>query len=108
MLVFTQDPPQSVPVEHAQVPPAQYWPDAHVRPQPPQWALSVLVLTHIPLHSVPLEHTHAPAAQTCPAPHVRPQAPQLEASARASMHDPAHRVRPAAQVVVMHTPEVHI
>jgi hypothetical protein len=39
------------PAPQPHVPPTQGCPAAHARPQPPQWAASVLVLTHAPPQS---------------------------------------------------------
>jgi hypothetical protein len=79
----------------------------HARPQPPQFALSVMTFTHAPLHIVcPVGHAHAPLVHDAPAPqglHCVPPEPQL---ATPSLASPSHVVavlqQPLHPLVVSH------
>jgi hypothetical protein len=106
--VFTQVPPQRLPLEQAQDPPEQYWPEPQTRPHEPQFSRSLFVLTQVPLQRVPLEHAHVPPAQYWPDGHTRPQPPQLEPSLFVSTHVSPHSVRPGWQLVTMHDPPRHV
>lgn len=103
--MFTHAPLQSVPLEQRHAPPAQYCPDGHARPQPPQFAASVFTSTHALAQStLPAGHdvvTHAPSLHDCPEAHARPQPPQCAASLSVYTHAPAQSV----PVVHAHTPD---
>ena len=100
--------PQSVPLLHRQLPPEQYCPEGHARPQPPQFALLLSVFTQAPEQSVSppgqLVTTHAPFTQDCPPAQARPHAPQFAALTFVFTHAPAHNVSPHGHT---HCPPEH-
>jgi hypothetical protein len=64
--------------EHAQRPPLQSAPAAHVLPQVPQFCGSVAVSTQAPLQTLwAFWHTHAPLSHMLPAGHTVSHMPQL-------------------------------
>lgn len=82
---------ETLELPHAQAPLEQVWPDAHVLPQPPQFAESDDVWTQLPPQSVPpFEQAHFPAEQVVPLVHTLPHAPQLFGSVDVLMQEPLH------------------
>jgi hypothetical protein len=89
---------------------------AHARPQPPQFALLVIVSTQAFPHSIcpAAEQPHVPPLQTEPAGQAMPQPPQLSALFVVSTHaPPEHWVSPPPQLDLqepaLHTwPEPHL
>jgi hypothetical protein len=74
-------------------------PLSHALPQPPQFAVSVIVSTHVPLHSIPPvpAHEHVPCEQAWSAAQVVPHAPQFSTSELVSTHTSPHRISGGAQ-----------
>ena len=96
MFVFTHAPLQSdVPAEHTHAPPEHTCPDAHLRPQPPQFEASELRSTQLAPQAVrPPVHTteHTPPTHDCPERHARPHPPQCALSVAVFTHDPLQSV----------------
>ena len=101
----THAPPQSVPLLHRQLPPEQYCPEGHARPQVPQFALSEFVSTHALPQSVPLLHRQLPLEQYCPEGHARPQPPQFALSPCVFTQAPEQSISPPGQLVMTHEPD---
>lgn len=82
----------------------------HERPQPPQFASSVLMAAHVPLHAIssgPHIETHLLFEHKNPMSHAVPHAPQFAGSAVMSEHEPpqfvvfgGHAHLPAAHVAL--------
>src|SRR6185437_7722567 len=91
----------------AHAPLSQTWPAPHAMPQPPQFALSVLMLAQYgappspPQNVCPLAHVlpQLPLLQTSPAPHLVPHVPQFCASSSVSVQTEPHSFVPPPQLV---------
>jgi hypothetical protein len=103
------DPPQSVSGEvQPHCPPLHCVVPEHVRPQPPQLELSVLIDTHAPLHAMssgPHIETHLPLEHRNPWSHAWPHDPQFAGSASRFAHVPPQFVEPVGHA---HLPFVHV
>jgi hypothetical protein len=74
-------PPVHCPLVHSAL-------SAHTFPQPPQWAMFVLVSTHSARHWVsPPGQTHAPSVHEASVAHWLPQPPQLAGLLLVSTHE---------------------
>ncbi len=83
---------------------------AHLRPQPPQLALSELVSTHVPVQklngAVQIDEQEPPT-HVVPAPQVIPHTPQLLLFELVSTQTPLHGRCPVGQFIV-HVPDMQL
>jgi len=97
-----------VPLLHA--PELMFGSSVQSLPQPPQWALSMLVSTHLPSHTIsPAGHSHAPPLHVAPIGHSVPQPPQCDVLVLVSTHAPSQNVSLLEQShdEPVHTPPEH-
>lgn len=89
------------------IPALQRSPTAHVRPQAPQFRLSLLTSAHAPpqLRNVPQSASQRPLRQKRPSAQRLPHMPQLLLSLAMSTQNPAQLVRPVGHT---HAPAAQV